>query len=148
MPILWESREWRNGTSHKLTFVAEDSAGNKASMSLTVKKVRGSRRPGPWRRVGVTPVDATSVRVTGGVSTTKAQAARVSGKAFLVFRSSRARSGSACTRCARGAGRSVDVTRSLAPGHWRVKLVYKGKKRFKKSVSAPVEFDIAPAPAA
>ena len=40
MPILWDSREWRNGTTHKLTFVAEDSAGNKASMTLTVKKVK------------------------------------------------------------------------------------------------------------
>ena len=85
MPILWDSREWRNGTTHKLTFVAEDAAGNKASM--TPHRQEGEAAPeGPTvASVGVTPVDATTVRVTGGVSTTKAQAARVSGKAFVVF---------------------------------------------------------------
>jgi hypothetical protein len=148
MPILWDSREWRNGTTHKLTFVAEDSAGNKASMTLTVKKVKRLPKARTVASVGVTPVDATTVRVTGGVSTTKAQAARVSGKAVVVFQKQVGTTWKRVHKVKRGARRSVDFTKSLAPGHWRVKLVYKGRKRFKKSVSAPVEFDIAaPVPA-
>ena len=56
MPILWESREWRNGTSHKLTFIAEDNAGNEASMSVTVRRrSAASRRPGPSRRSASRP---------------------------------------------------------------------------------------------
>ncbi|HYI19494.1 MAG TPA: hypothetical protein VD836_12345 [Solirubrobacteraceae bacterium] len=148
MPILWESREWRNGTSHKLTFIAEDNAGNEATMSVTVKKVRRLPKARTVATVSVTPVDATSVRVTGGVSTTKAQTARVTGKAFLVFDRLEGTRWKRMHKVRKGAGRGVDVIKALAPGHWRVKLVYKGKKRFKKSVSAPVEFDVAPAPAA
>ena len=143
MPILWDSREWRNGTTHKLTFIAEDDAGNEASMSLTVTKVRRLPKAGTVATVAVTPADATSVRVTGGVSTDKAQAARVTGKVFLVFDRLEGAKWKRKHKVRRGAGRAVDVTRSLAPGHWRVKLVYKGRKRFKKSASAPVEFDIA-----
>ncbi len=81
------------------------------------------------------------------MSTGKAQAARVTGKVFLVFDRLEGTKWKRKHKVRRGAGRSIDVTRSLAPGHWRVKLVYKGKKRFKKSVSAPVEFDIAAPPA-
>ncbi|MET0818780.1 MAG: hypothetical protein ABWZ67_14550, partial [Solirubrobacteraceae bacterium] len=67
-------------------------------------------------------------------------------KVFLVFDRLEGTQWKRTHKGRRGAGRSIDVTRSLAPGHWRVKLVYNGKKRFKKSVSAPVEFDIGTAP--
>ena len=58
MPILWDSREWRNGTKHRLTFVAEDSAGNKATRTLTVKKVKRLPKAPTVASVTVTPVDA------------------------------------------------------------------------------------------
>ena len=147
MPILWVSREWRNGTAHELRFIAEDKAGNKASISRTVRKVRSLPKAPTVATVTVTPVDATSVRVTGGVSGAKAQAARVTGRAFVLFHK---RVGAAWTRVhkvRRAAHRQIDLTRALEAGHWRVTLVYAGKKRFKKSASAPVEFDIATAPA-
>jgi hypothetical protein len=35
------------------------------------------------------------------------------------------------------------LTKTLAPGHWRAVLKYGGKKGFKRSSSAPVEFDVA-----
>ena len=146
MPILWDSREWRNGTKHRLTFVAEDSAGNEATRTLTVKKVKRLPKAPTVASVTVTPVDATTVRVTGEVSTPRAQAARVSGKALVVFHKRKGTRWKRVHKVKRGANRSVDVTKALAAGHWRVKLVYKGKKRFKKSVSAPVEFDIGTAP--
>src|SRR5215207_2754943 len=147
MPILWDSREWRKGSTHELTFVAEDEAGNKASMSLTVRKVRKLPKAPTVASVSVTPVDATSVRVTGGVSSAKAQAAGVTGKAFVVFHKLVGGTWTRVHKVRRGAHRQVDLTKALAAGHWRVTLVYAGKKRFKKSASAPVEFDIAAAPA-
>ena len=70
----------------------------------------------------------------------------MSGKALVVFHKLVGTKWKRVHKVKRGARRSVDFTKSLAPGHWRVKLVYKGKKRFKKSVSAPVEFDIARRP--
>ena len=80
-------------------------------MSLTVKKVRRLPKAKTVATVSVTPVDATSVRVTGGVSTTKAQAARVTGKAFLVFDRLEGTKWKRMHKVRRGAGRSVDVTK-------------------------------------
>jgi hypothetical protein len=146
MPILWASRDWRNGTTHQLTFAAEDSAGNKATRTLSVKKVKRLPKARTVASVSVTPVDATTVRVTGGVSTPRAQTAGVKGKAFVVFHTRRGARWKRVHTVKRGAHRTVEFTQALAAGHWRVKLVYKGRKRFKRSVSAPVEFDIAAPP--
>jgi hypothetical protein len=41
------------------------------------------------------------------------------------------------------AAKPVSFTRALAPGHWRAVLKYGGRKGFKRSSSAPVEFDVA-----
>ena len=84
--------------------------------TLTVKKVKRLPKAPTVASVTVTPVDATTVRVTGEVSTPKAQAARVSGKALVVFHKRKGTKWKRVHKVKRGAHRSVDVTKALAAG--------------------------------
>ena len=88
--------------------------------------------------------------MTGGVSTARARAAsKPRGRAVLVFqrRSDDGLSWQTTERIRVRAGRRFDVTRTLAPGSWRVFVRYPGHKRFRKSHSRPALVEIAPPPA-
>ena len=154
MRAFWPAREWRNGSTHKITFKAWDEAQNTRSRTITVKKVKRLRKARTKARLAVAQLDATTVKVTGGVTPRRARAgARLRGKAFVVFQQrATTRSGAdwrTVHRIGRRARKPVELTKALAPGGWRVLLRYAGSKRFKQSRSKPVSFRlaaVAPAP--
>jgi hypothetical protein len=154
MRSFWPVADWKNG-KHTLTFKAEDEAGNKASKSVTVYKVRKLPKVKTSASLALEQLDPFTVRVTGGVKLAKKKAhaaAKLRGKAFVVFqkRGSGKRKWATKHRIVRRATRSVSVTKRLKTGSWRVYLQYKPRKGFKKSRSKPIAFKItgaAPAPA-
>jgi hypothetical protein len=153
MRFFWPSREWKNGSTHKITFKAWDEADNTTSKTITVTKVKRLPKARTSALLGLEHLDASTVKVTGRVSSPKARAAaKLRGKAFVVFQKQVAnRKGRLVWKTKhRVAGRArkvITVTKALAPGSWRVYLNYPGRKGFKKARSKPIAFQIAaPAP--
>ena len=142
MRSFWPVSEWRNGR-HTLTFKAEDEAGNKSSKTIVVRKVRKLPKVKTAATLGLEQIDPFTVRVTGGVSLAQA-AAKLRGKAFVVFQKRVKQRWRTKHRVGRRASKGVDVTRRIAPGSWRVYLRYAPRKGFKKSRSKPIRFTIAP----
>jgi hypothetical protein len=142
MRSFWPVAHWRNG-KHTLTFKAEDEAHNKTSKTITVYKVR--KLPKVKTSASLTleqPVPGT-VHLTGGISLPVATAAaKLRGRAILVFQKRGAKGWKTVRRVKRRAGDPIDVTQSLPAGEWRVFLRYPGRKGFKKSRSAPVTFTV------
>jgi hypothetical protein len=138
----WPSRYWKRGR-HSLTFKASDEAGNHASTTILVKKVRRLPKTRTASALVLEQLDPSNVRATGKVSVVGAAKPRVRGKAHVVFQQwvERAEPGWVTRHktTAAKATRGVLVTRSLEPGRWRAILRYTGHKRFKPSRSAPVE---------
>jgi hypothetical protein len=149
MRAFWPSREWKVGSTHKVTFKGWDEADNTTSKTITVTKVRRLPKVRTSASVAVEQLDPATVKVTGAVRPTKARAAsKPRGKAFVVFQQ-RAGSGWKTVHRVRGrAGKALSVTKRLAPGSWRVFVTYPGRKGFKKSRSKPVAFEVASAAAA
>ena len=145
MPILWPSREWKVGSTHTLTFKAFDEGGNVSTKSVKVRKVRKLPKAPTAASIGVTPVGPGTVEVTGQVTVASTAAARKPrGKLVVLFQQQDA-TGKWKTKLKvrKRANKPFKVTKALAPGHWRAVLKYGGKKGFKRSSSAPVEFDVA-----
>jgi hypothetical protein len=154
MRSFWPVADWKNG-KHTLTFKAEDEAGNKASKSVTVYKVRKLPKVRTSAALALEHVDPFTVRVTGGVRLAKKAhaATKLRGKALVVFqkRGSGKRKWRTKHRIVRRATKAIEVTKRLKTGSWRVYLQYKPRKGFKKSRSKPIAFKIsaaAPAPPA
>ena len=144
MRSFWPVSEWRYGR-HTLTFRAEDEAGNTSSKTIVVYKVRKLPKVKTAATLGLEQLDPFTVRVTGGVSLAKAHAAaKLRGKAFVVFQQRGKRRWRTKHRVGRRASKGVDVTKRLKPGSWRVYLRYAPRKGFKKSRSKPIRFTIAP----
>ena len=81
----WDSRYWKRG-KHTLTFKAEDEAGNKATKTITVHKVRRLPKVKTAAALTLEQLAPGTVKVTGGVTPGTAHAAtRLRGKAFVVF---------------------------------------------------------------
>ena len=137
----WNSRYWKRG-KHTLTFKAEDEAGNKASKTVTVCKVRKLPKVRTRAALTLEQVDPATVRVTGGV-TAGAAATKLRGKAVVRFEQRAGKRWKVVRKVKRSAGRALSVTRRLAPGAYRVSLRYAGVKGFKPSRSKPVRFTIA-----
>jgi hypothetical protein len=148
MRSFWPVAHWGRG-KHTLTFKAEDEAGNKSSKSIVVRKVKKLPKVRTSASLGLERIDPLTVRVTGGVSLAgKAAhaASRLRGKAHVVFQQ-RVTKGSKKKwrtrhRIRRRASRGVDVTKTLAPGGWRVFLKYSPGKGFKGSRSKPIAFKL------
>ncbi len=149
MRSFWPVADWKRG-KHTLTFKAEDEAGNKSSKSIVVYKVRRLPKARTSASLGLEQLDLFTVRVTGGVSLSKAHAAaKLRGKAFVTFQKRvQSRKGKPKWRpkhrIGRRASKRIDVTQRLAPGSWRVYLRYAPRKGFKKSRSKPIAFRIVP----
>ena len=149
MEFFWPSREWKNGSTHTLTFKAWDEAGNTTSKTITVKKVKRLPKAGTSAALGFEQLDATTVRVTGRVTSRKAHAAaKLRGRAFVVFQKKvMGKKGRLKWKTRHRVGgkarKVITVTKKLAPGSWRVYLKYPGRKGFKKTRSKPVRFKIA-----
>jgi hypothetical protein len=142
MRAFWPSREWRNGDTHKITFKAWDEAGNTTSRTIRVTKVKRLPKVRTGATLALEQIGPGTAKVTGGVSSRRAHAAmKVPGKVFVTFQK-QGGSGRWKTvhRVARRASRAVGVTQTVEPGSWRVFLHYPGRKRFKRSRSAPVAF--------
>jgi Cellulase (glycosyl hydrolase family 5) len=145
MRAFWPSREWKNGTTHKITFVGEDEAGNRSSKTVTVTKVRRLPKARTAATVAVEQLDPATVRVTGSVSTAKARAAaKLRGRAFVVFQKQVRGKWKTARRIGRPARKPISVTQRLKPGSWRVYVRYPGRKGFNKVRSKRVAFEIAP----
>ncbi len=136
---------WRNGSTHKLTFKAWDLAANVTSRTISVTKVAKLPRVRTGATLALARIDPSTVRATGGVTSKRARAAaKVPGKVFVTFqRQVGAGRFETVHRVARRASRAVDVRQRLTAGRWRAYLEYPGRKRFKKSRSAPVAFRVA-----
>jgi len=144
MRAFWPAEDWKPGSKHKLTFRGEDEAGNRASKTISVTKVRRVRKARTAARLTVEQLDAATVKVTGRVTSRKARAAaKLRGKAFVVFQQRAGAGWKTAHRIGRRASRPVAVTQRLVPGSWRVFLRYPGRKGFKKARSKPVAFQIA-----
>ncbi len=149
MEFFWPSREWKNGSTHTITFKAWDEADNTTSKTITVTKVKRLPKAHTSAALGFEQLDATTVKVTGRVTSRKAHAAaKLRGRAFMVFQKQVTNSKGRLVwktihRVAGRARRVITVTRKLKPGSWRVYLRYPGRKGFKKSRSKPVKFQIA-----
>jgi hypothetical protein len=144
MRAFWPSREWKVGSRHTITFKGTDEAGNTTSKSIRVRKVRRLPKIRTAAALAVEQLDPATVKVTGRVTSRKAHAAKLRGKAFVVFqRQGSAQRWKTVRRIAGRASRAVDLTQRLAPGSWRVYLHYPGRKRFKTSRSRPVAFQLA-----
>ena len=154
MRAYWPSREWRVGSTHKLTFKGWDEADNTTSKTITVTKVRRLPKVRTSATVAVEQLDPATFTVTGRVTSLTAHASsKPRGKAFVVFQKQVAGKSGALVwktvhRVRGRARKALAVTKSLAPGNWRAFLVYPGRKGFKKSRSAPVTFVVAPASSA
>jgi hypothetical protein len=150
MRSFWPVADWKRG-KHTLTFKAEDEAGNKASRTITVTKVKRLPKVKTAATLALELLDAATVRVTGGVSSPKAHASvKLRGKAFVVFQKrvenrKGKRKWKRVHRIKTRASKAVDATQTLKPGKWRVFLAYPGRKGFKKSRSKPLGFSIAAA---
>jgi hypothetical protein len=149
MRSFWYVADWKRG-AHTLTFKAEDEAGNKVSKSITVYKVARLPKVATSAALALEQLDPVTVRVTGGITSQTAHAAaKLRGKAFVIFQKQVTTAKDKLKwrtmhRIGRRARKGIDVTKSLAPGTWRVFLRYAGRKGFKKSRSKPVVFQIAP----
>ena len=138
----WDSRYWKRG-KHTLTFKAEDEAGNKASRTITVHKVRRLPKVKTTSALALERLAPRTVKVTGGVSSGKARAStKLRGKAFVVFQKQGKRRFKTVHKVRTRAGRPVSVTKTLKAGRWRVFLNYPGVKGFKKSRSKPMRFSV------
>jgi hypothetical protein len=149
MEYFWPSREWKNGSTHTLTIKAWDEADNSTSKSITVTKVKHLPKVHTSAALGFEQLDATTVRVTGQVTSAKAHAAaKLRGRAFVVFQKKVMRKNGRLKwktkhRVAGKARKLITVTKKLTPGSWRVYLRYPGRKGFKKTRSKPIRFKIA-----
>ena len=144
MRSFWPAEEWKPGSTHKLTFWGEDEAGNRASKTITVRKVRRLPKARTAAKLAVEQIDASTVKVTGKVTSRKARAAaKLRGKAYVVFQKRARGRWKTVDRVGRRASRPISVTKRLAPGSWRAFLRYPGRKGFKKARSKPVAFRIA-----
>ena len=149
MRSFWYVSDWKRG-AHTLTFKAEDEADNKSSKSITVYKVSKLPKVKTSASLVLEQLDPTTVKLIGGITSPTAHAAaKLRGKAFVVFQKQATTSKGKLEwrtkhRIGRRASKGVDVTKTLAPGTWRVFLRYAGRKGFKKSRSKPVVFQIAP----
>jgi hypothetical protein len=138
----WPSRYWKRG-KHTLTFKAIDEANNVITKSVTVQKVKRLPKVVTSAKLTLQQLDRSTVKVTGGVSSPTAHAAtKVRGKAFVVFQKRVKRKWKTAHRIGRPASRTVDVTKRLQPGSWRVFLRYPGRAGFKKSRSKPLRFEL------
>jgi hypothetical protein len=145
MRAFWPSREWKPGSTHKITFWGEDEAGNRSSKTVTVTKVRRLPKARTAATIAVEQLDPATVKVTGQVSSSRARAAsKLRGKAFVVFQKQVKGRWKTARRVGRPARRPISVTQRLEPGSWRVFLRYPGRKGFKQARSKPVAFQIAP----
>jgi len=145
MRAFWPSREWKNGSTHTITFKGWDEADNTTSRTITVKKARRLPKARTAATLALERLDAATVRLTGAVTTPLARSARrVRGKAVVVFQRRAGAGWRTVHRIKRRAGRAVAVTKTLEPGSWRVLLRYAGRKGFKQSRSKPVTFAVAP----
>jgi hypothetical protein len=146
MRSFWPVADWKRG-KHTLTFKAQDEAFNVTTKTITVYKVKRLPKATTAASVAVTQLDPLTVAVTGKVTVAKAHAAaKPRGRAFLVFQKRAGAKWKTVHRIRGRAGKALAVTKSLAPGSWRVFVHYPGRKGFKKSRSKPVAFEIAPPP--
>ena len=84
MRSYWDSREWKNGSTHKITFKAWDEADNTTSKTIQVTKVKRLPKVHTAASVAVEQLDPATVRVTGRVTSPKARAAaKLRGKVFV-----------------------------------------------------------------
>ncbi len=149
MEYFWPSREWKNGSTHKITFKAFDEADNTTSRTITVTKVKRLPKAKTSAALGLEQLDPTTVKVTGRVTSPKAHAAsKLRGRAFVVFQKQVTNKKGRLVwktihRVAGKARKVITVTKTLVPGSWRVYLNYPGRKGFKKARSKPVAFQIA-----
>jgi hypothetical protein len=144
MRSFWPSRGWRNGSTHTITFKAYDDALNTSAKTIRVTKVRKLPRVRTGATLSLELIAPTTAKVAGVVAPGRAQAAfKVPGKAFVSFQRQGA-SGRWRTvhRLPTRASRPFEVTQAVTTGHWRVFLHYPGRKRFKRSRSTPVVFDV------
>ena len=138
----WPSEKWSLG-KHTLTFVAIDNANNVVTKSVTVHKVKKLPRARTSSKLTLDRLDASTIRLTGGVSAPQARAAtRVRGKAFVVLQKRVQGRWKTVHRLRRAATRPVSVTKRLRAGRWRAYLRYPGVRGFKPSRSEPVRFRI------
>src|SRR5215218_7840293 len=145
MRAFWPSREWKNGSTHTITFKGWDEADNTTSRTITVKKARRLPKARTAATLALERLAPGIVKVTGAVTTPLARSARrVRGKAVVVFQRRAGAGWRTVHRIKRRAGRAVAVTKALEPGSWRVLLRYAGRKGFKQSRSKPVTFAVAP----
>ena len=132
----WPSRYWKRG-KHTLTFKAIDEANNVITKSVTVHKVR---RLATSARLTLERLGPSTVKVTGAI---RAQAAaKLGGRAIVVFQKQVRGTWKTVHRIRRRASRPVAVTRRVKPGSWRVFLRYAGKQGFKQSRSKPLRFEV------
>jgi hypothetical protein len=145
MRRYWDSREWRIGSRHRITFKAWDEAGNMTSKSVRVTKVRRLPKVRTAASIAVEQLDPATVRVTGRVTTVDASLARkLRGKVFVVFQRKVGGDWKTFRRIDRRVRRAVDVTQRLAPGSWRVFLKYPGRRGVSRTRSRSVAFQTAP----
>jgi hypothetical protein len=141
----WPSRYWKRG-KHTITFKAIDEANNVITKSVTVHKVKRLPKVATSATLSLEHLDATTVKVTGAVSSRTAHAATsLRGRAFVVFqkRVGGKRKWKTVHRIGRRADKPVGVTKRVKPGAWRVYLRYPGRTGFKKSRSKALRFRIA-----
>ncbi|MGI8781893.1 MAG: hypothetical protein ACR2L8_17300 [Solirubrobacteraceae bacterium] len=143
MRAFWPSRDWKVGSTHTITFKGWDEADNTTSKSIRLKKVRRLPKVKTSAALAVEQLDPATVRVTGRVTSRKARAAGLRGKAFVVFQKQRKAKWKTIHRVGKHASKAVDLTQSVAPGSWRVYLNYPGRKGFKKSRSKPFAFQVS-----
>jgi hypothetical protein len=142
MRAFWPSREWKNGSTHKITFVGEDEAGNRSSKTVTVTKVKRLPKARTAATVAVEQLGPATVKVTGAVRARAA--AKLRGRAFVLFQRQAGGKWKTAHRVGRPARKPIALTRTLAPGRWRVYVRYPGRKGFKKTRSQRVAFQVAP----
>jgi hypothetical protein len=134
----WPSRYWKRG-KHTLTFKAIDNANNVVTKSVTVYKVRRLKTSS---KLTLEQIDPRTVKVSGGVKA-RATAAKLGGRAVIVFQKRAGKKWKTLHRIRRRASRPVSVTQRVKRGSWRVFLRYPGRKGFKQSRSQPLRFEIA-----
>ena len=146
MRSFWPAADWKRGR-HTITFKAQDEAFNVTTKTITVYKVKRLPKAKTAATVAVRQLDPLTVEVTGRVTVAKARAAaKLRGRAFLVFQKRAGAKWKTVHRVRGRAGKAFVVTKSLDPGSWRVLVHYPGRKGFKKSRSRPAAFEIAAPP--
>jgi hypothetical protein len=140
---FWDSRYWKRG-KHTLTFKAIDEANNVITKTVTVHKVKKLPKVKTSAKLALERIDASTVRVTGGVSWKEAHAStRLRGKSVVVFQKRRGKKWKTVAKVRRSAVKPVRVTKRLPRGAYRVYLRFPGVEGFKKSRSKPVRFKLA-----